>query len=291
MAQRKTYFALLTGLILIGFSPILIKLSDAPGIITTFYRMVFGLALLTPVFVNYCLRHKPDIPVRAIPFALLAGFCLATDMSFWSTGIMASNATLPTLAGNLAPLWVGFGATIVFKEKLQKGFWAGLIISIVGMGLLMADDIFQPGATLKGIVFGFIAGFFYAGFLLFTQSGRRMLDTLTFLFISTLATALTSFIYALIFGLSFTGYPPTTWGYWIAMGVGIQFFAWFLINYVQGLLPAAVVAPTLLAQPVITAFLAIYILGERFTAYHMIGGIVIIAGIYVVHFSRRGRGS
>jgi hypothetical protein len=45
-----TYSALFGGLLLIGVSPILIKLADAPGIITTFYRMVIGGIALTPIF-------------------------------------------------------------------------------------------------------------------------------------------------------------------------------------------------------------------------------------------------
>jgi drug/metabolite transporter (DMT)-like permease len=284
--NTHVYPALFTGLLLIGLSPILIKLAGAPGIITSFYRMFIGGIILTPIFLITLYRTKTKLPSKGILFATLGGVCLGTDMAFWTTGIMASNATLPTLVGNLAPLWVGISATFIFKEKQNIGFWAGVFLAITGIGILMAKDIMQPGATLKGIVLGLLAGIFYAGYQMFTQPGRKLLNTISYLYISTLATALTTAIYALIFQLEFTGYSNETWLYWIAMGIGIQVFGWFFINYSQGYLPASVVSPTLLGQPILTAIIAVFLLTERFTVWHIIGAIVIISGIYVVHFTR-----
>jgi drug/metabolite transporter (DMT)-like permease len=125
-----TYSALFGGLLLIGISPILIKLADAPGIITTFYRMVIGGIALTPIFVISYFQKKTKIPLKGLLIATLAGICLATDMAFWTTGIMTSNATLPTLVGNLAPLWVGIGAIVFFNERQNLGFWLGLSVAI-----------------------------------------------------------------------------------------------------------------------------------------------------------------
>lgn len=271
---------------LIGLSPILIKLADAPGIITTFYRMAIGGIALTPIFIISRIRNKTTLPRKGILYACLGGLLLGADMALWTTGIVASNATLPTLVGNLAPLWVGIGAFFLFKEKQNLGFWLGVFISILGIGLLIAKDIMQPGATLHGIILGLLAGIFYAGYQLSTQAGRNHLNTISYLYISTLATAATAGILALIFRLNFTGYSNETWGYWVAMGLGIQVVGWFLINFAQGKLPASVVSPTLLGQPIVTAIIAMLFLGESFTVWHISGGIVIIIGIYLVHFTR-----
>jgi drug/metabolite transporter (DMT)-like permease len=89
-----TYSALFGGLLLIGVSPILIKLADAPGIITTFYRMVIGGIALTPIFFFAQYKNKIKIPLRGLIIAALAGFCLATDMAFWTTGIMTIQCNL-----------------------------------------------------------------------------------------------------------------------------------------------------------------------------------------------------
>jgi drug/metabolite transporter (DMT)-like permease len=286
--DNKPYFALATGTLLIGLSPILIKLEDAPGMVTSFYRFIIGSIVLTAPFLisRNKITSKTKFSKKGILFATLAGFCLATDMAMWTTGIVASNATLPTLVGNLAPVWVGLGAMILFKEKQNLGFWLGLLMAIIGVGLLVAKDFMQPTGVFKGIVLGFFAGIFYAGYMLLTQPGRKHLSTLNYLFFSTLATAIFAFIYVLIFHYDLMGYDFQTWILWLLMGVGIQVFGWFLINYSQGYLPASMVSPTLLGQPVITAIIAIIFLNEKLTIWHFAGGVVIIAGIYIVHFSR-----
>lgn len=248
--------------------------------------MLIGALALTPIFLVAFFRGKLLLPRRGMLFAILAGVFLATDMAFWTSGIMASNATLPTLTGNLAPIWVGIGAILFFKEKQNVWFWVGVILAVIGVMCLIGKDILSPGATLKGIVYGLFAGIFYSGYQLCTQPGRKHLNTLAFLYLSTVATTVTSFIYALFFQLEFTGYSTQTWGYWLAMGLGIQVAGWFMINYSQGHLPASVVSPTLLGQPVMTAIIATFMLGEIFSLWQITGGIVIVGGIYLVHFTR-----
>lgn len=286
---HKPYVALIIGTFLIGLSPILIKEAGAPGMVTSFYRFMIGsIALTAPFLIS---RSRTEVNSksfkRGVLFAVLAGFCLATDMALWTTGIMASNATLPTIVGNLAPVWVGLGAIFLFKEKQSLGFWLGLFLAIIGVVLLVAKDFMQPTGIFKGIVLGFFAGVFYAGYLLFTQPGRKHLSTMSYLFFSTLSTTTFAFIYVLIFGYELSGYSWHSWMLWLIMGIGIQVFAWYLINYSQGYLPASTVSPTLLGQPVITAIIAIMFLDEHLSEWHFIGGAVIITGIYVVHFSRR----
>jgi drug/metabolite transporter (DMT)-like permease len=283
----KAYLALLTGLVLIGFSPVLIKMASAPGIITSFYRLATGSIVLTVPFLINQLKTKQRIPLKGIMFAALAGACFACDMALWTTGIMASNATLPTLTGNMAPLWVGIGAFLIFKEKQKAGFWIGLLMAFGGVTLLILNNYFNPNGLMKGMILGLFAGMFYAGYYLFTQPGRRYMNTISFLYISTLTTTLLLAIYGFAFKLEFTGYETKTWILFLIMGVFMQAGAWFLINYSQGFLPASVVSPTLLGQPVLAAFIAYFIIGEELTQWHIIGGIIVVAGIYLVHFSRK----
>jgi drug/metabolite transporter (DMT)-like permease len=84
-----------------------------------------------------------------------------------------------------------------------------------------------------------------------------------------------------------TGYPAVTYLYFLAMGLVVQVFGWVAINYTQGYLPASVVAPTMLAQPVVTAVLAGPLLGERLSVWQVVGGLIVLAGVYVVHRSRQ----
>jgi drug/metabolite transporter (DMT)-like permease len=50
-------------------------------------------------------------------------------------------------------------------------------------------------------------------------------------------------------------------------------------------LPASVVSPTLIGQPILTAILAIPMLGEIPNTIQWIGGAIALAGIYMVNQS------
>src|SRR5690606_36002838 len=112
--HSKAYLALIIGAVMIAFSPVLIRMAGAPGIVASFYRLAIGTAVLSPVFFYQYSRKKIALNTRGVLFALLAGLSFALDMAFWTTGIMVANATIPTLAGNLAPLWVGIMAMVLF---------------------------------------------------------------------------------------------------------------------------------------------------------------------------------
>lgn len=282
---KKSYIFLILGAILIAFSPVLIKDAGVPGTVSVFYRLFFGTITLIIPFTLSRIKSREPIAIKGILFAILAGLSLAIDMNMWSIGIMASNAAMPTLVGNLAPLWVGIGAFIFFKERQTLKFWIGLIIALLGVSFLIIQDLYQPNGIFKGLVLGFLAGIFYAGFMLLAQLGRKKLDTISFLFISTLSTAIFLGIFTLIHGFEFTGYPTRAWVIFVIMGVVIQAGAWFLINFAQGYLPASLVAPTLLAQPVIAGVIAFLMLGEELTIWQISGGVVVIIGIYTVHFA------
>lgn len=284
---KKSYIFLILGAILIAFSPVLIKDTGAPGTISVFYRLFFGTLTLIIPFSLSRIKSNESLNSKGVAFAIIAGFFLAIDMSLWATGIMVSNAAMPTLVGNLSPLWVGIGAFLFFKERQTSKFWFGLIIALTGVTFLIIQDLFQPNGIFKGLILGLFAGMFYASFMLLAQLGRKYLNTISFLFISSFATTVFIGLLILIQDLEFVGYSSKAWILFIIMGVAIQAGGWFLINFAQGYLPASLVSPTLLMQPVLAGFIAYVMLGEELTIWQILGGFVVIVGIYTVHFAKK----
>jgi drug/metabolite transporter (DMT)-like permease len=284
--QSKAYIALLMGAVLIAFSPVLIRMAGVPGIVSSFYRLAIGSLTLTPLFLLNLKKERKNISKKGVWIAIAAALSFSIDMAFWAEGIMATNATIPTLAGNLAPLWVGIMAMFIFKERNKAGFWFGLLFALLGVSLLVIQDLYFANGMIKGLILGLLAGVFYAGFIILTQPGRKHLSALSFLYVSTLASTFFLGIILLAEGQSFTGYETKAWVLFAVMGVIIQAGAWFLINFAQGYLPASLVSPTLLAQPVLAGVFAYILLGEMLSFWQIFGGLMVVAGIYTVHFSR-----
>jgi drug/metabolite transporter (DMT)-like permease len=72
----------------------------------------------------------------------------------------------------------------------------------------------------------------------------------------------------------------------LALGVVSQSFGYLALNFALGYLPASVVAPTMLGQPVATAILAGPLLGETLSVWQVLGGLAVLTGVYAVHSSQ-----
>ncbi|MBM2843513.1 MAG: conserved rane protein of unknown function, partial [Anaerolineales bacterium] len=73
-----------------------------------------------------------------------------------------------------------------------------------------------------------------------------------------------------------------------ALGLVTQVLGYVSVGYALGRLPASLVAPTMVGQKVMTALLAIPLLGETLTPVQWIGGAAVLVGIVLVHRSHGG---
>jgi drug/metabolite transporter (DMT)-like permease len=290
MEDRKRIWAtlaLIVGMVSIGFSAIFVRGADAPGTVTVFYRMMIGSLIMAFPFLGQARKLNSSLHRRAVWMAVLGGIFFGFDIALWATGIVISGATIPTLMGNTAPLWVGLGALIIFRERQSTQFWVGLLVAMLGAGVVLGQDFSISAEFGLGALLGLLAGVFYGAYYLISQRARSHLATIPYFWITTSTTALLLLVVNLILRRPFTGYSGFTYLIFLAVGVFVQVIGWLTINYAQGYLPASIVAPTLLGQPVLTAIIAWPLFGEKFTLWHLVGGMAVITGVYLVHRSRQ----
>jgi drug/metabolite transporter (DMT)-like permease len=91
---------------------------------------------------------------------------------------------------------------------------------------------------------------------------------------------------SLSLGMPITGYPVQSYLAFLGAALVSQTGGYLAVGYALGHLPASLVAPTMIGQPIVTALLAIPLLGESLQAGQIAGGLAVLAGIYIVHTSR-----
>lgn len=279
------YFALVVGLGSMGASALLTKWANAPGTVTGFYRMAIAAAVMVIPF-SHQVRREGKLPARHVWLAILAGLFFAGDLAAWNTALEIGNVTNPTLLGNTSTLWVGLGAMVLFKEKLRPAFWAALLLALFGIALVLGDDYLTHPVLGASDLLGLLAGFFYGAFFLATQGARDRLSVLTSWWVSAATCAVALLALSLLFGLRLTGYPAETFINIAVLALVTQVAGWLALNYALGHLPASIVAPTLLGQPVMTAVLAVWLMSEPMSVLQVIGGVIVLGAIFMVHKQR-----
>lgn len=280
------YLALGIGVLALSFSAMFVRWADAPGPVTAFYRMFFSIPLLAP----FVLRQRAGgdaVRSKALVFPLMAGVFTALDLALWTTALGYTTAANATLLGNTAPLWVALGAWLILKQKLTSTFWRGLAVTLAGAVLIMGTDFILHPRFGIGDVMAVFTGFFYGGYFLFTEKSRVHFSPILHIWIVGIGAGLTLFLINAILGNPLTGYDTRTWIVFLSTALVSQLIGYMALAYALGQLPASIVAPTMVLQPVVTAILAIPLLGEVPNIWQGIGGMTALVGIYMVNQSHR----
>ena len=282
------YLALIFSVVAMGSSAIFVKWADAPGSVFGFYRMVVAIIIST-VPASLQTRRSTAASPRHLWLAILAGLFLALDLWVWNNAALVTSAANATLFGNTSVFWVVLGATVLFHEKPSTVFWGGLLLALIGVFVILGQDFLIHPTLGFGDLMALLGGFFYGVFILATAHARERLNAFIAWWVSSLVSALALLIITLVLQLPLFGYPMQTYLSVLGAALLIQIGGYLAVNYVLGYLPASIVSPTLLAQPVVAAIFAVLLLGQPITATQAIGGTLMLVGIFIIHRTNQKR--
>ncbi len=283
------YGALAIAALALGVSALLVRWAAAPGPVTGFYRMGLASLILAPFALHKGSgRMGRAWPAAGTRLALLAGMALAVDLSLWNTAVNVTTVANATLFANTAPLWVALGAWLIFHERLRPLFWGGLALTLLGAVSIAGGDFLRHASLGWGDLLAVGASLFYAAYYLITQRARQHLPPLPYVWMAGTASTAVLLVVSLALGMPLAGYPASTYLAFLALALVTQVTGYLAVAYALGHLPASIVSPTMVSQPVISGLLAIPILGETLTPLQLIGGAAVVAGVIVVHRSRNG---
>lgn len=283
-STARAYLALAAGLAAISLSAMFVRWANAPGPVTTFYRMVIAGLVLAPFALRGMARVRPG--KTALVFGIAGGLFTALDQGIWSTALGYTRIANASLLNNIAPLWVALFTWLVWKRRLARPFWWGLALTLTGASIVLGSDFANHPQFGRGDLLALVSSLAYGGYFLVGQSGRRRLNTLTYLWMMSLSAGFFLLLWNLWRGEPLTGYPPQSYLAFLGAALVSQIVGHFCITYALGVLPAAVVAPSAVAQPVFTALLAIPLANEPLSAAQWIGGAITLLGIYQVNKQR-----
>jgi drug/metabolite transporter (DMT)-like permease len=278
------------GVLGLGFSAIFVRWAAAPGPVTGLYRMAIATALITPIMARPMGRQGLSAS-PGVRWAIVGGVFLSLDLALWNTAINLTTAATATLFANTAPIWVALAGLWIFRERLTGRFWLGLAITLVGAAAVLGVDSAEGLHLGWGHTLAWGAGVFYAGYYICTQRGRVSLGPIEYVWVAGAASTITLLGISLAMGLSLTDYPPQTWLAFLGMALVSQVVGYVAISFALGHLPASFVSPTMVGQPVLTAILAIPLLGENLSPGQWLGGAAVLVGIVLIHRSRTARPS
>jgi len=261
----------------ISFAALFVRWAlPAPPVTTAFYRMALATALLG----LWLAARREGLPLsrRETALALAAGASFGADLALWHTALVRTSLANATLLVNTTPIYVGLVSWALAGERLGRRFVLGTALALAGTAALVGIDAGAPKA-LGGDALALGAALFYSGYLLGMKAVRRTARTIRALAVAGAGASVTLLVCAVVRGDPLTGFPASSWAAFAgAAGVsqvaGVVGIVWSL-----RFLRAAFASLALLAQPVGTALLGWWLVGEALSGGQALGGLAIAAGI------------
>lgn len=274
---------LLSGVILISFSAVFVKLAHVGPSAAAFYRMAFGGSLL--LIIALSTRTQLWTSWKPFGFAVLSGVLFSGDLIFWHRSIHYVGPGLATILANFQVFFVTAFAISVLKERPRWTALAAVPLALLGLFLLVGTQWSQLDDQYHlGVIFGLITASFYASFVLTLRKLQSLPNPpppFANITISTLTTALVTGIVTLATGesLAIPEIPSLLW--LVLYGFCGQVLGWVLITRSIKHLPAARVSLTLLLQPTLSFIWDVLFFHRQTRGIEFAGAMVAIIAIYL----------
>ncbi|WP_251328055.1 DMT family transporter [Haloplanus pelagicus] len=283
----------------ISTSAILVRWSDAPNVIKALYRVGFTVGALVPLFDGEDRRSLEQVGRRDGTVAVGAGVALALHFVVWFESLEHTTVAASVTLVQAQPVFVAVGAWVLLGERVSRRSALGIGVALVGMiglsfgpGLLAAlDPTVAPAGDVTGAQYGnalaLLGAVAVAAYYLAGRSLRRRLGVLPYVTVVYTACTFVLLVVAVARGLPLMAYPPHEWALFAAMALGPGVLGHTVVNWALGHLESHVVSVSLLGEPVGSTLLAVVLLAEVPTWGTLVGGTVVLAGIYVTASARR----
>ena len=271
--------AVAVGVLAVSAAAIFIRLAEAPALAVAVWRNALGALVLLPV----ALYWREAFPRgRALRIGVVSGVALGAHFGFWISSLDYTSVAASVVLVCTQPVFVAILAYLLFGERTSPLSFFGILVALAGT-VVIASDGSVGSATFFGNTLAVIGAVAVAAYVLIGRSlrttGVGVLPYSIVVYASAAATLVPAALYG---GVPLWGYSGETWFWLWVVTLGPQILGHTVLNWALRYVEASIISGTILAEPVVSALLAWLILSERPGLATLLGGAVVLAGLFLL---------
>ena len=289
--KRLMSFAVLgASVLVVSTAALMVRVAQAEqvsSISIAFWRLAIASFVLA-LFVGCHPKHRAalvGVNGRVLVMMVLSGVFLAIHFATWIGSLAFTSVASSTALVSTNPVWLALFSWLVLKDRPDRWIWVGVAASLLGSALIFLADsgtVLQPTANSSlGNGLALAGSVTVCGYLLIGRSLAHSVPILLYVTVVFSSAAVVLLLIALASGATLTGFSATAWLCLLALAFGPQLIGHSGISWSLRHLAPTMVAVVILGEPVCSALLAWWWLGEQFGWLQVAGFVCILSGIFI----------
>jgi len=272
---------LAVGVVAVGFAAIFIRLADAPSLSIAFYRNAIAAAILLPVAARRRSGELRRLTRAQVLIVLVSGAFLAVHFAAWISSLALTSVAASVVLVTAAPIFTAAAGRIFFEQRVTRAVAAGIAVALVGTAVITGGDLVVAGSAALGDVLALCGAIAGAGYFIAGGRLRRDVSALSYVAVVYATCSLILLPCALVSGSRLSGFSAKTWMMLLLLALVPQILGHTTFNYLLRDLDPTLIAVAIMGEPVVSTLLAIAFFGQIPSGWTILGGVLVLAGIYV----------
>ena len=278
------------GTLLFSLKSIFIKLAYAQGLNTDsvlMLRMAISLPLYLVIIAYLYRKNNTSLSLIRQSFGLIIflgfiGYFLASWLDL--KGLEYITAGLERLTLFTYPIFVTILGALFFKTPIKKKIVITLVLTYLGLWIIFNQEaVVNTSKKALGLILVTLSALSYSFYVLLSKNIIHKIGSLWF---TALAMSVSSVFVLVYYGLflDWNNLVVTNQAWWLVVSLAIisTVIPSFLISEAIAKIGSAQTGIVGTLGPVITIVLAVIILNEPFTSYHLIGISLVMIGVLLL---------
>ena len=281
-AQRgHRWVALALGIAAISTASVLIRLARAPALVQAAWRMILAAILLAPWGAPRLVSEWRALSRGELAMLSLSGIALALHLAVWIASLSLTTVASSVILVTTNPIYVGLASHYILGERVGRRTVLAIVVALIGSIIVSYGDLRLSEEALLGDALALLGALLMSAYILLGRTVRRKLSTLAYVWPCYGVAGLLLLILCVVGRQPMLGYDSTTFLMLCLLAIVPQMLGHSILNWALGHLSPVLVTLAILGEPIGASILALLVLGEAPPATALIGGPLILAGIYV----------
>jgi drug/metabolite transporter (DMT)-like permease len=284
VSRSRLLLSLAMGITAISFASIFIRFAQAEGVPTlsiAAWRLMVASAVLLPYAAATRREEIGDLTRQEWVLLCASGVFLGLHFATWIASLGYTSVASSVVLVSMGPLFVGLGSWAFLGERPGAWMVAGILMAAAGSIAISWGDFGKGQNQLLGDLLALCGAVMVAGYLMIGRKVRARRTLATYIALVYGVAMLTMLAIVAVAGQPLLGFTPEAYFWLLVLGLVPQLIGHSTLNWALRHLTATYVSIVTLAEPLSAGLLAYIILGEAFSWSTAVGGVLILAGIYI----------